>query len=77
MRRLVVLALSLFSPAVTFFQPIAGNYGLGAGLGQTSAIIAPQGTRLMENGYIAYNIDKFVDEDGNDIGAPSTTVHAA
>lgn len=57
--------------------PIAGNYGLGAGLGQTSSIMAPQGVRLIENGYISYNIERFVDEDGNDVGAPSTTVHAA
>ncbi|MXU65004.1 SphA family protein [Oceanomicrobium pacificus] len=73
-----VLALFLWlsSPAAAQ-APIAGNYGIGAGLGQTSAILPPPGTRVIENGWIAYSIDRFVDDEGKDIGAPGGDVHAA
>lgn len=63
--------------AATAQFPIAGTYGLGAGLGQTSAILPPQGTRVIENGWINYDIQRYVDDSGNNIGAPSTTVNAA
>ncbi|WP_170482551.1 SphA family protein [Ruegeria arenilitoris] len=71
----LIAALTGGTTAAQF--PIAGNYGLGAGLGQTSAILPPQGTRVIENGWINYNIQSYVDDSGNDIGAPTSTVNAA
>ncbi|MEM6578402.1 MAG: hypothetical protein AAF678_07910 [Pseudomonadota bacterium] len=67
--------LAYVAPALAQ-TPVAGNYGLGAGLSQTSAIMPPQGTRLVENGWIFYNIDRFVDDDGNDLGVGGTEVRA-
>ena len=71
------LAVTLNSSSAAAQFPIAGNYGLGAGLGQTSAILPPQGTRVIENGWINYDIQRYVDDNGNDIGASTPTVNAA
>lgn len=74
---LLLLALVLVEPGTAKAQiPISGNYGLGGGLGQTSAIMPPQGTRIVENGWISYSIDRFVDGNGNDLGVGGTSVHA-
>ncbi|MES0827716.1 transporter [Ruegeria sp. SCP11] len=77
LRALALLAGTLVCSIATAQFPIAGNYGLGAGLGQTSAILPPQGTRVIENGWINYDIQRYVDDNGNDIGAPTSTVNAA
>lgn len=76
-RTLVFLVATLIGGTAAAQFPIAGNYGLGAGLGQTSAILPPQGTRVIENGWINYKIQRYVDDSGNDIGAPTSTVNAA
>lgn len=73
---LALLASLLAGTPAVSQTPIAGNYGLGAGLGQTAAIQAPEGTTIIENGWISYNIERFKDADGNEIDATSTQVHA-
>ncbi len=77
LRNFCIFIFLSFGCAANAQIPIAGNYGLGAGLGQTSAILPPQGTRVIENGWINYEIQRYVDENGNDIGAQSATVNAA
>ncbi len=74
---LTFIAVSIIGGTAAAQFPIAGNYGLGAGLGQTSAVLPPQGTRVIENGWINYDIQRYVDDDGNDIGASTPTVNAA
>ncbi|MDK3075741.1 transporter [Sedimentitalea sp. JM2-8] len=72
-----IFALGLGSALPAAAQmPIAGNYGLGAGLGQSSAILPPPGTHVIENGWIGYDIDRFVDGNGKDTGAPGVDVRA-
>ena len=64
----------LFCATALAQTPIPGNYAPNAASGMKSAILAPGGTRILENGTILYNTKKFVDSDGNEI--PTATTNA-
>ena len=62
----------LFCASALAQTPIPGNYAPNAASGMKSGIMAPGGTRILENGTIFYNTDKFVDSGGNELPIPTT-----
>ena len=67
----VLLACSFCGLALAQ-TPIPGNYAPNAASGIKSGILAPGGTRILENGTLFYNTDKFVDSGGNELNIPTT-----
>ena len=71
-RALAVLATCLFCASALAQTPIPGGYAPNAASGMKAGIMGPGGSFFVENGWLFYNTDKFVDSSGNEIPTETT-----
>ncbi len=67
-----VLVTCLFCAPALAQTPVPGGYAPNAASGMKAGMMGPGGSFVVENGWLFYNTDKFVDSSGNEIPTRTT-----
>ena len=68
----VALVVCLFSTSALAQTPVPGGYAPNAASGMKAGVMGPGGSYFVENGWLFYKTNKFVDSRGNEIPTQTT-----